>query len=164
MYKIMLADDEGIVIDSLKFIIEKNFGQSCIVEHAYTGRSVIELAEKFKPDIAIIDIHMPGINGIEAMKEIRKINKSIIFIIMTAFDKFNYAKEAIILGVMEYLTKPVNQTVIIEVLQKAMDNIEAERTRRSNDLMIREKLEIVIPIIESDFIYSALSGSEFERE
>lgn len=164
MYKIMLADDEGIVIDSLKFIIEKNFGQSCIVEHAYTGRSVIELAEKFKPDIAIMDIHMPGINGIEAMKEIRKINKSIVFIIMTAFDKFNYAKEAINLGVVEYLTKPVNQSVIIEVLQKAMDNIEAERTRRSNDLMIREKLEIVIPIIESDFIYSALSGSEFERE
>ena len=95
MYKILLADDEGIVIDSLKYIIEKNFGQSCTVEFAYTGRSVIELTEKFKPDIAIMDIHMPGINGIEAMKEIRKTNKSVIFIIMTAFDKFNYAKEAV---------------------------------------------------------------------
>lgn len=163
MYKIMLADDEGIVIDSLKFIIEKNFPDKCTVEYAHTGRSVIELAEKFKPDIAIMDIHMPGINGIEAMKEIRKTNKSVIFIIMTAFDKFNYAKEAINLGVMEYLTKPVNQSVITQVLQKAMDIIEADRKKRSNDLMIREKLEIVIPIIESDFIYSALSGSDFER-
>lgn len=163
MYKIMLADDEGIVIDSLKFIIEKNFGDKCTVEYAQTGRSVIELAERFKPDIAIMDIHMPGINGIEAMKEIRKTNKSVIFIIMTAFDKFNYAKEAINLGVLEYLTKPVNQSVIIQVLQKAMDLIDAERKKRSNDLMIREKLEIVIPIIESDFIYSALSGQDFER-
>lgn len=164
MYKIMLADDEGIVIDSLNFIIEKNFGQSCTVEYAYTGRSVIELAEKFKPDIAIMDIHMPGINGIEAMKEIRKTNKSVIFIVMTAFDKFNYAKEAINLGVLEYLTKPVNQSVVIQVLQKAMDIIEADRKKRSNDLMIREKLEIVLPIIESDFIYAALSGADFERE
>lgn len=164
MYKIMLADDEGIVIDSLKFIIEKNFGQTCSVEYAYTGRGVIELAEKFKPDIAIMDIHMPGINGIEAMKEIRKTNKSIIFIIMTAFDKFNYAKEAINLGVMEYLTKPVNQSVVTQVLQRAMDIIEADRKKRSNDLIIREKLEIVIPIIESDFIYAALSGADFERE
>lgn len=164
MYKIMLADDEGIVIDSLKFIIEKNFGQGCTVEYAYTGRSVIELAEKFKPDIAIMDIHMPGINGIEAMKEIRKTNKSIIFIVMTAFDKFNYAKEAINLGVLEYLTKPVNQSVVTQVLQRAMDIIEADRKKRSNDLLIREKLEIVIPIIESDFIYAALSGAEFERE
>ena len=164
MYKIMLADDEGIVIDSLKFIIEKNFGESCNVEHACTGRSVIELAEKFKPDIAIMDIHMPGINGIEAMKEIRKTNKSVIFIIMTAFDKFNYAKEAINLGVLEYLTKPVNQSVVTQVLKKAMDIIESDRKKRSNDLVIREKLEIVLPIIESDFIYAALSGSDFERE
>lgn len=163
MYKIMLADDEGIVIDSLKYIIEKNFGDKCTVEYAYTGRSVIELAEKFKPDIAIMDIHMPGINGIEAMKEIRKTNNSVIFIIMTAFDKFNYAKEAINLGVLEYLTKPVNQSVIIQVLQKAMDMIDTERNKRSNDLMIREKLEIVIPIIESDFIYSAISGTDFDR-
>ena len=107
---------------------------------------------------------MPGINGIEAMKEIRKTNKSVIFIVLTAFDKFNYAKEAINLGVLEYLTKPVNQSVLIQVLQRAMEIIKAERAKRSNDLMIREKLEIVIPIIESDFIYAALSGSDFKRE
>lgn len=164
MYKIMLADDEGIVIDSLKFIIEKNFGDSCTIESATTGRSVIELAEKFKPDIAFMDIQMPGINGIDAMKEIRKTNSSIIFIVMTAFDKFNYAKEAINLGVLDYLTKPVNQSVIIRVLQKAMDIIEEDRKRRSNDLLIREKLEIVIPIIESDFIYAVLSGDDYTRE
>lgn len=164
MYKIMLADDEGIVIDSLKFIIEKNFKDNCMVEYATTGRSVIELSEKFKPDIAIMDIQMPGINGIEAMKEIRKTNSSVMFIVMTAYDKFNYAKEAINLGVLEYLTKPVNHTVIVRVLQKAMDIIEEDRKKRSNDLMIREKLEIVVPIIESDFIYAALSGDDFSRE
>ena len=163
MYKIMLADDEGIVIDSLRFIIEKNFGDSCLVEHATTGRSVIELAEKFKPDIAIMDIQMPGINGIEAMKEIRKTNSSVVFIVMTAYDRFNYAKEAINLGVLEYLTKPVNHTIIVKVLQKAMDLIEEERNKRSNDLLIREKLEIIVPIIESDFIYAAISGDDLEQ-
>ncbi|HWT74663.1 MAG TPA: helix-turn-helix domain-containing protein [Mobilitalea sp.] len=164
MYKIMLADDEGIVIDSLRFIIEKNFNDICVVEHATTGRSVIELAERFKPDIAIMDIQMPGINGIEAMKEIRKTNSSIIFIVMTAYDKFNYAKESINLGVLEYLTKPVNHTIIVNVLQKAMDIIEEDRKKRSNDLMIREKLEIVVPIIESDFIYGVVSGDDFSGE
>lgn len=164
MYKIMLADDEGIVIDSLKFIIERHFGNRCTIEYATTGRSVIELAEKFKPDIAFMDIQMPGINGIDAMKEIRKSNNSIIFIVMTAFDKFNYAKEAINLGVLEYLTKPVNQSIIIQVLQKAMDVIDEERKKRSYDLRIREKLEIVIPIIESDFIYAVLSGEDFCRD
>lgn len=164
MYKIMLADDEGIVIDSLRFIIEKNFQDDCIVEHASTGRSVIELAEKFKPDIAIMDIQMPGINGIEAMKEIRKTNSSVIFIVMTAYDKFTYAKEAINLGVLEYLTKPVNHNVIVSTLKKAMDTIEEDRKRRRNDLMIREKLEIVVPILESDFIYAILSSDDFRTD
>ncbi len=164
MYKIMLADDEGIVIDSLRFIIEKNYQDSCLVEHASTGRSVIELAEKFKPDIAIMDIQMPGINGIEAMKEIRKTNSSVIFIVMTAYDKFTYAKEAINLGVLEYLTKPVNHTVVVNTLQKAMDIIELERKKRSNDLLIREKLEIVVPILESDFIYAILSNDDFRTD
>ena len=67
MYRIMLADDEGIVIDSLKFIIEKNFPGECEIQSAKTGRSVIELAETFRPDIAFMDIRMPGINGIDAM-------------------------------------------------------------------------------------------------
>ena len=56
MYKIMLADDEGIVIDSLKFIIEKEFKDTCEVQYAKTGRSVIELAESFRPDVAVMDI------------------------------------------------------------------------------------------------------------
>ena len=132
MYKIMLADDEGIVIDSLKFIIEKEFGDECMVEYAKTGRSVIELAEKFRPDIAIMDIQMPGINGIEAMKEIRKSNGNVLFIVMSAYDKFDYAKEAIKLGVLEYITKPMERTKIIAVLKRGMEIVEGEREKRSN--------------------------------
>ena len=124
MYKIMLADDEGIVIDSLKFIIGKEFGGKCIVEYAKTGRSVIALAEKFRPDIAIMDIQMPGINGIEAMKEIRKNNANVLFIVMSAYDKFDYAKEAIKLGVLEYITKPMERTKIVSALKKGMDRID----------------------------------------
>ncbi|HAG70240.1 MAG TPA: DNA-binding response regulator [Lachnospiraceae bacterium] len=156
MYKIMLADDEGIVIDSLKFIIDRNFEGLCEIESAKTGRSVIELAESFKPDIAFMDIQMPGINGIEAMKEIKRFNSNIIFIVMSAYDKFDYAKEAIGLGVMEYLNKPFTREMIVKVLERAMDRISREREKRSRELLIREKIETVTPVIESGFIYSVL--------
>lgn len=164
MYKIMLADDEGIVLDALRFIIEKNFGDTCQIATAKTGRSVIELAEEFAPDIAVMDIQMPGINGIEAMKEIRKNNKNILFIVMSAYDKFDYAKEAINLGVLEYINKPIRQEVIVEVLQKAIRTLDAQRHKRSSDLMIREKLENVVPVIESGFIYSILFQEHFEED
>jgi len=164
MYKIMLADDEGIVIQSLKFIIEKHFGEECVIESAKTGRKVIELAEAFRPDIAFMDIQMPGINGIEAMKEIRRFNTSTIFIVMTAYDKFDYAKEAINLGVMEYLNKPVRQDQIVDVLKRAMIKIDAKRERRAEDLIIKEKLETVSPIIESGLIYNILFHEHFDED
>lgn len=59
-----------------------------------------------------MDIQMPGINGIQAIKEIQKYNQRTIFIVISAYDKFSYAKEAINLGVLEYLTKPVNKRVV----------------------------------------------------
>ena len=163
-YKIMLADDEGIVIDSLKFIIEKEFGDRCSIEFAKTGRSVIELAENYRPDIAIMDIQMPGINGIEAMREIRETNHNVIFIVMSAYDKFDYAKEAIKLGVLEYITKPMEKTRIIAALRRAMEQIDKERDKRSNDLLIREKLETVMPIIESGLVYNMLFQEHFAED
>lgn len=164
MYKVMLADDEGIVIDSLQFILKKEFGDECVIESAKTGRSVIELAETFRPDIAVMDIQMPGINGIEAMREIRETNSSTIFIIMSAYDKFDYAKEAINLGVLEYMNKPVDRVKIIEVVRRAMRQIDREREKRSQDLIIREKMETVIPIIENGLVQNLLFQEYFEED
>ena len=164
MYRIMIADDEGIVIDSMKFIIEKEFGSDCEVQFAKTGRSVIELAERFRPDIAVMDIHMPGINGIEAIKEIKQFSANTIFIVMSAYDKFDYAKEAIKLGVLEYINKPMDKLKVVNVLKKAMELIDGEREKRSNELMIKEKLETIEPIIENGLIYDILLQEHFEED
>ncbi len=164
MYKIMLADDEGIVIDSLKFIIQKEYGDDCRIEYAKTGRNVIELAERFRPDIAIMDIQMPGINGIDAMKEIRKTNDSVVFIVMSAYDKFDYAKEAIKLGAIEYITKPMDRNKMIAAINSAMARVTEEKNRRSRDLLIKEKLETVVPILENGLIYNILFHEYFDED
>lgn len=156
MYRVLLADDEGIMLESLKNIIKKNFGNNCEIACAKTGRAVVELAESFRPDIAFMDIQMPGINGIQAIREIRKFNMVTKFVIITAYDKFDYAKEAINLGVIEYLTKPVNRRTVVEVLERAMTMIDTERKKRSDNLKIQEKLETVIPIVENGFVNSMI--------
>lgn len=164
MYRVMLADDEGIVLDSLKMIIEKKFPHQCEIETAKTGRSVIELAESFRPNVAIMDIQMPGINGIDAIKEIKKSDPSIVFIVLSAYDKFDYAKEAINLGVMEYLNKPFSADKIEETLSKAFKLVDSRKKKRSDDLLIREKMETVTPIIENGFIYAAMFREHFEDD
>ncbi|MBE5936403.1 MAG: helix-turn-helix domain-containing protein [Lachnospiraceae bacterium] len=164
MYKIMIADDEGITVDALKFIINKNFSGECIIESAKTGREVILLAETFRPDIAFMDIHMPGINGIDAIKEIKKTQPGIQFIIISAYDKFSYAKTAIELGVSKYINKPFEQSQIIEALSDAIKQIENLRRKRDEDLLIREKLETVVPIIQNGFIHDILFKEHFDED
>lgn len=139
MYRIMLADDEGIVLDSPEDDYRKAFSGECQIETAKTGRDVIELAETFRPDIAFMDIQMPGINGIEAIREIKKSSPSTEFIILSAYDKFDYAREAINLGVLEYVNKPFSARSITEVLGKAMKAVDSRKKKRSDDLRIRRR-------------------------
>ena len=167
MYKILIADDEGIVIDSLKFILEQNFGDNCQVKTVKSGRAVIEQARLFAPDIAIMDIQMPGINGIEAMKEVRTFNDSLVFIVISAYDKFSFAQEAINLGALDYITKPFQKETVVSAVENAMEIINRERNKRSKDLMVWEKLQTVVPIIENGFInlilFQDINSEEMDR-
>lgn len=154
MYKLLLADDEQIVLDSLQFIIKQHYEDECVVQTAHSGREAITIAEQIHPDLAILDINMPGINGIEAIKTIRELSPGTHFILLTAFDKFDYAKQAITLGVLNYLMKPFNKKRIIDAIDSAIELIEATRQRRMSELAMREKLENVRAILETGFFYS----------
>ena len=163
MYKLLLADDEGIVIESLRFIIDKEFPGTFETFEAKTGRRVIELADTERPDIALMDIRMPGINGIEAMREIRLTNPNIVFVIISAYDKFDYAKQALNLGVIDYVNKPFDKSQIIAVVKKAMAEVDRLREMRSRELEVREKLESIIPIVENGLIQDLLSHEHFKE-
>lgn len=163
MYRILIADDEGIMLYSLQTIIQKNLGDECEVYTTKTGRSVVDMTENIKPDIIFMDIQMPGMNGIEAMQIIRSTNKSVIFIVITAYNKFDYAKEAIEIGVFDFLTKPVNKDNFLDVIKRAMAQVDIEHRNQLANLRIREKLESVVPILESGFInYLMLQGGDSE--
>ena len=164
MYRILLADDEGIVLNSLSFLLEKNFEGMFEINTAKSGRAAIELAEHFRPDIIFMDIQMPGINGIDAMREIRSFLPSTIFIVLTAYDKFDYAKEAINLGVMDYLNKPFSQKAIVDVVAQAIKELDERREKRRIELQTKERLETVIPIIENGFIYSLILQERFTED
>ena len=162
MYRILIADDEGIMLEAFKNVISGAFGANCAIETAKTGRAVTEIAETFHPDIVFMDIHMPGINGIQAMREIRKFNTSALFYVVSAYNKFDYAKEAIDLGVERYLTKPISKATIISTVQDAIEKVDSKRNQRSNMLKIQEKLETGIPVVETGFVSSLLFQQEMQ--
>ncbi|MFA6856602.1 MAG: response regulator [Treponema sp.] len=158
MYNILLTDDEQIMIDSLKFIIEKNFPGQVNLYFSLSGSDALNITTQNQVDIIFMDINMPGINGLETLKCITQSKPNTVIIILSAFDRFQYAQEAVNLGAYKYLTKPVNRNTVIETVRGAMNLVDQMRGRLSNEVELHKKLDLVSPMVESDFIYSAIFG------
>lgn len=164
MLKIMVVDDENIVIESIKYIVEKNFDNVVVAETARSGREAIEKAEAVKPDLIFMDIRMPGINGIDAIREIKEVYPQVEFVIISAYEQFEYAKEAVNLGVVEYLLKPVNRMKIIEIIRQAEQRLYEARKKKRMELELKEKFERVLPVLEHGFIFSILLYEDYNQE
>jgi two-component system, response regulator YesN len=151
MYRLLIADDEHLERKGLELIIERTLPNTFQFMQAENGRMAIQLTDEFHPDIVMMDIKMPGINGIEALKEIRILHPHVKMILLTAYDHFTYAKEAISIGVKDYILKPAKKDQLQEILQNQIKEIEAEKLKRREELATREKLSQFIPLAENEF-------------
>ncbi len=156
MYNILLTDDEQIVVDSLTMILNKNFAGQISLFSASSGAKALEIARSGGIDIIFMDIHMPGMNGLETISLIKQINPNIAIIILSAYDQFQYAQEALNLGAFKYLTKPVNRNLIVQTARDAMNLVDNERGKLTDNIELRQKLSVVSTMVESDFIYSCV--------
>lgn len=150
MCKLLIADDEALEREGLEMIIERLMPDTFQFFHAQNGRVAIELAEEIRPDIVMMDINMPGIQGLEALKEIRGKNPDIKMVLISAYDYFSYAQEAISLGVKDYLLKPAKREQIMELLKKLLAEIEREKKQRKDELELKEKVSHLLPLVENE--------------
>lgn len=156
MYKLMVVDDEQIVIEAVKFIVEKEIPNVELIHTARSGREAIEKARIQRPDIVLMDIRMPGVNGLEAVQEIKKIHKNIKFVIVSAYEYFEFAKQAVELEVKDYLLKPVNKARLIEVINRLTLELDEERKKQDQEIETREKIEKMLSVVGHGFIYSIM--------
>ncbi|MED2973753.1 response regulator [Fictibacillus sp. B-59209] len=129
--KVIIADDESLERKALRRIIEDHFPDMTIAGEASNGRLAVEMARKHKPDFMLMDIKMPGLNGIEAIQIIKKQNPSMQFIMVTAYESFQYAKEAMKEGVREYLLKPSTAEETVHAIQRVCQSISEEQDKQS---------------------------------
>lgn len=156
MYNILTCDDEQIMIDSLQFIIKKNFEGQVNLFSALSGSDAVSIVSREKIDIIFMDINMPGMSGLDAISCIKSLKPSAVIIVLSAFDKFQYAQEAMNIGAYKYITKPVNRSIVIQTVRNAMNLVDERNGTTSGNLELQKKLDIVYPMIESDFIYSCI--------
>ena len=154
MLKLLIADDEQLEREALRFIISKSIDSISDIEEAVNGREAIVKAQSGNPDIIILDINMPGINGIEAAWKIREKDKSVCIIFLTAFHQFDYAHEAIKLGVEDYIVKPSSEKRIIEVMEKATSALMEKKATKQKRENLELRLDKATDYLSSEFIYN----------
>ena len=130
MLSILIADDEPIERVVLSKMIQKYYSEQLHIVQAVNGREAISLFEQQQCRIAILDIEMPGINGLEAAQAIRKKHPGCSIIFLTAFDEFAYARKAIAVKALDYLLKPCTDEELTAVLDEALRLAEAAQHRQ----------------------------------
>lgn len=135
MYKVLIIDDEVFIREGMKQIIPwKELGCEFIGE-AQNGEEGVEKIVKLMPDIIISDIRMPKKSGLEMIDEIKSINKNMQVIILTGFREFEYAQQAIRLGVLRFLLKPSKIEEIKEAITSAVVNLDKLPKREVENLL-----------------------------
>lgn len=154
--KILLVDDEAIVLDSLEHILTRAFPGEFIFYRAMSGRELIEVADQEKPDLVILDLQMPGIQGLQAIQDVLRRQPELLFIILSAYERFELAQEAISLSAFAYMTKPFSQEEIVQVIQQAMAELRRRREVQATRLRHQDLAARYLPILTRDFIYAQI--------
>lgn len=160
MYRLIIADDEKAACKRLELFTKQEFPDIEIAAIVNDGYELVKKVEEFRPDIAIVDVNMPGMNGIEAIKLLHEREVKTRFIINTAYDEFDYVKQALDLKVDAYLLKPERKENFLETIRGICESIRKEQqetdTKTQRELLLLDMQEV----LESDIVYSILMGEK----
>lgn len=139
MIEVVILDDEYLVIEAMKTLIDWGKFHMEIVGCAMDGQAGFDLIVEKKPDIVLTDIRMPLMDGLSIIEKIKYIYPKMQFILFSGYTDFVYAQKAIVLGVLDYIVKPITSVKVEAALEKALSKIDtkdAEQIRQE----IQEKL------------------------
>ncbi len=147
MYSLLIADDEPLIRRGIRKLIDlKNLDISEIYE-AENGEEALKIFEEFSPDIALIDINMPKLDGLSVAKKMKSISPNIKISIITGYNYFDYAQTALKIGVEDYILKPVSKNDVSEIIVKLVNSIkerkkDEELKKVLNQMSTQENTEI----------------------
>ncbi|MFD2213495.1 response regulator transcription factor [Metabacillus endolithicus] len=152
MYRVLLVDDERIILEGISSII--NWGElgTSLIGTARNGLEAYDFIMKEQPDIVICDIKMPGMNGLQLVEKMAAEKPSIKFIILSGFNEFNYAKQAMEYGVKHYLLKPCNENSIMDALNKVIDELKRDAKKEEFLLETKSRLNQVQPYVKKQLL------------
>ncbi len=125
MYKVLIVDDEPVIAEGLKKIVDWEKYNCVVAGTASSGKEGLAMVEKCNPDILFTDIRMPGMDGLTMLAALRSEHKNLQVIILTGYRDFDYAREALNLGVFRYLVKPSKMKELDEAMESLSERLAA---------------------------------------
>ena len=145
---LLIADDENLELKVLEKTVKKHFVDELEIFTAGNGRKASQICDEVKPDIALLDIEMPGMNGIELAKYIKEKNTECIIIFITAYDRFDYAIEAMHIKAFDYLLKPWKEERLCELINTAIENV---RSMQKTDSIVHSQKDVIKDYIDRNY-------------
>lgn len=164
MYKVLLVDDEALIREAIGENIPWEELGFELVASCENGREAMEVIRAKKPDLVLTDICMPYVDGIELAKYIYENCPDTRTIIISGYDEFEYAKQAVRYQVMEYILKPITPSELTEVLLKAKEQLEEARSKRKTLKKLKGAYQSNRPLLRGRFLNSLLRGDEHPEE
>ncbi|AIQ34896.1 hypothetical protein R50345_09920 [Paenibacillus sp. FSL R5-0345] len=135
MISIMVVEDKHPILRNLVKKIGSFSPRLQVIGEATDGITALEMCLRLKPQIVFTDIRMPGMDGLELITEIKKVHPDTLFIIISGYNDFEYAREALRLGVREFLLKPVTQAALNEVLENVTQLAHTHNVTKEQQLL-----------------------------
>ncbi|MDF2613163.1 MAG: two component transcriptional regulator, AraC family [Clostridia bacterium] len=152
MYKIVLVDDEDVVRKGIRDLIPWETLGLEMAGDAPDGEKGLELINKVMPHIVFLDINMPKMDGMKLTKILRESHPDIKIVLITGYDEFSYAREALRLGVEDYILKPITKEEVITLLEKIVVKLEEEMEEEKKQKLIKDKIKQSKSLIQQRFI------------
>ncbi|MDW7674048.1 MAG: response regulator [Bacillota bacterium] len=161
MLKLMIAEDEALERKSLRFLLTKHFHEKItITAEAANGREIVQKALEHKPDIILMDIHMPEMDGLEAAIFIKKELPNVEILILTAYSYFDYAQTAIRIGVSDYLVKPYSREKFCDAIHQLISKVTKEKSKAIEEEKLYKQINILGNFLEKEFILQLIHGND----
>ncbi|MFH2115286.1 MAG: response regulator [Spirochaetota bacterium] len=140
MIRVVVVDDEDLSRYAIRKLLSDSFVDVSVVGEAVNGQEAVQLVRELRPDLVIMDVRLPGLDGLEASRRINRILQKVRIIIVSAYDDFSYAQKALNLGLAGYMLKPVTEEDVSGTLARVLDDIRtvhiaAARTGPAGDFI-----------------------------
>jgi two-component system response regulator YesN len=153
LLKVLLVDDDILARNHLRSIISWEKHSMTICGEAADGKTAIHMMEELQPDILILDVNMPHMNGVELSEYISKTYKQMKMIMLSSYDTYEYVRSTLKNGAVDYLLKhQMNSETLLKVVQKLIEQLESDTNIRLQQEDTNRKWEMAGPIVTQNYL------------